>query len=65
MSASVGVGGKAKAGVNGAFAIGFIHEDGRRDFAVGRVGFDGIKADTWYEVVDGKLIEVDGEGVSE
>lgn len=56
-AAVVGIGGKAKAGPGGAIAILFIRSDGARAFACGTCGVD-IKADTWYEVVDGILKEV-------
>ena len=47
--------GRAKAGVNGAFALAY--KDGNRArILVGTVGEDGILPDTWYLVTDGKLV---------
>ena len=47
---------KIKVGKNGALAISW-HDGERNRIAVGYVGENGIKADTWYHVVDGKLRE--------
>lgn len=47
-----------KAGERGAFAIAYWTDaDGYR-FLCAKVGENGIKADTWYRVIDGKLEEV-------
>jgi len=55
-----GLWGKASAGELGAFALPYLDAEDRIRIAVGIVGEDGIKADTLYEVVDGKLSEVQG-----
>ena len=48
---------KAKAGTNGAICISY--SDGNRErFAIGYVGENGIKPDTWYCVKNGTLAEV-------
>ena len=53
---AAGYNSKAKAGIDGAIAL--VWYDGKRPrIAVGYVGEDGIKAETWYAVVDGKLKE--------
>ena len=51
-----GLGGRARAGINGAFALAY--KDGVQiRIAVGIVGEDGILADTWYQVEGGKLVQ--------
>jgi hypothetical protein len=55
--ACTGRNGAAKAGIDGTISI--LWWDGKRNrLAVGYVGEDGIKADTLYQVVSGKLREV-------
>ncbi|SNT20058.1 DUF7666 domain-containing protein [Sphingopyxis indica] len=56
--AASGYDSKAKAGENGAIALAY-HDGKRARFAVGYVGEDGIKADTWYraDASTGKLVE--------
>lgn len=52
-----GHGGAVRVGERGAFAIPYWSEaDGWR-FLCGKVGENGIKADTWYRVKDGALEE--------
>jgi hypothetical protein len=47
--------GRIKVGSKGAFAISFWTDaDGWR-FLTGKVGENGILADTWYQVKDGQL----------
>jgi hypothetical protein len=53
-----GCSGMAKAGEMGCFAL--CYYDGKRNRTlVGYVGEDGIKADTWYRVRNGKLVEAE------
>ncbi len=52
-----GYDGQVKSGPNGCFAIAW-HDGERPRIIVGYIGEDGIKADTWYEVKNGKLSEV-------
>jgi hypothetical protein len=53
-----GLHGQAKAGPHGAFALPWLDGD-QVCIAVGTVGRDGIKPDTWYRAGDqGQLIEV-------
>jgi len=55
-----GFDGKAKAGANGAFAICWYDATNKRARIVSaNVGENGIKADTWYRVNDGALVECD------
>lgn len=51
-----GCAGRAKAGENGCIALCW-HDGKRNRIVVGYVGEDGIKADTWYRVDGGKLVE--------
>ena len=53
--------GRVKVGPRGAFAAAYWTDaDGWR-FLTGKVGEDGIEADTWYEIVDGKWQKVRDE----
>ncbi len=54
--ACAGLGARVKAGRNGCFALTW-YDGNRNRIVVGYVGEDGIKADTWYRVEDGKLVE--------
>ena len=51
-----GIGARVKAGRNGCFALTW-YDGNRNRIVVGYVGEDGIKADTWYRVEAGKLVE--------
>jgi hypothetical protein len=53
-----GTNGQAKAGIDGCFALAYLDKNGRPRILAGHVGEDGIKADTWYRISDGKLEEV-------
>jgi hypothetical protein len=46
---------RARAGIGGILVLPFRHPDATLDVCIGRVGHDGIAADTWYHVVDGRL----------
>jgi len=50
-----GIDGRARAGVNGAFALPWLDGEQVR-IAVGIIG-ENVKADVWYYVKDGALIE--------
>jgi hypothetical protein len=52
-----GLGGMARAGLRGAFALPWKDGD-RVRIAVGIVGEDGIEPDTWYAVKSGQLLKV-------
>jgi hypothetical protein len=57
IAAVAGHGGKVKVGQRGAFALAYWTDaDGWR-FLTGKVGENGVKADTWYCVRDGKIVE--------
>jgi hypothetical protein len=61
LSVGLGAGAKAKAGEDGTIVISYQDPYSRRRLAVGYVGENGIKADTWYRVWDcftGQLEEV-------
>lgn len=51
-----GIYGKAKAGKNGSIIIKYW-DGARTRWAIGYVGEDGIKENTFYKVEDGKLVE--------
>jgi hypothetical protein len=59
ISMVAGLNGRAKAGPNGCLSL--CYNDGKRPRVVtGYVGEDGIEADTWYRVKNGKLVECEG-----
>lgn len=49
--------GRVKVGKCGAFAIAYWDEKSGWHFLVGKEGEQGIKAEVWYVVENGKLIE--------
>jgi hypothetical protein len=50
-----GIGGKARAGIGGCFALAYLNKKSNPRIVVGHVGEKGIKPDTWYCVKDGRL----------
>ena len=55
--ASTGLYGRAKVGENGVFALTHWLGTGKGyGMLVGKVGENGIKADTWYTIRDGKIV---------
>jgi hypothetical protein len=59
IAATIGNNGRAKAGQGGLIVVTYwVEAEQRYRACVGNVGEDGVKADTWYRVVDGKLAEV-------
>ena len=58
-AAMAGNSGKIRVGERGAFAIAYYDDSMGWNFCVGKVGIDGIEANTWYEVKDGKLAKCD------
>jgi hypothetical protein len=56
-AAVVGSSGRVRVGERGAFAIACWNESEGWRFLVGKVGENGIKADTWYAVENGTLVE--------
>jgi len=57
IAAVCGLGGRVRVGENGAFAISYWDDDNGYYFITGKVGENGIKPDTWYEVINGSLAE--------
>jgi hypothetical protein len=53
----VGINGRVKGNAGSALSLGYLDSAKRNRIAVGYVGEDGIKADNWYEVQNGKLVE--------
>jgi hypothetical protein len=59
IAAAIGNNVRAKAGPSGLLIVTYwVPEEKRYRACVGNVGEEGILADTWYRVVDGKLAEV-------
>jgi hypothetical protein len=55
---SAGIGARVSVGPRGAFAAKYLDADGEINIAVGRVGYDGIKANVEYVVTtDGRFVE--------
>jgi hypothetical protein len=59
IAASIGKDGRAKAGERGLIVVTYWSaEENRYRACVGNVVEDGILADTWYRVQDGKMVTV-------
>ncbi|EIQ01077.1 hypothetical protein OpiT1DRAFT_05645 [Opitutaceae bacterium TAV1] len=57
IAVSSGLNSRVKVGENGVFALCYwAGDDKGYEILVGKVGVDGIKADTWYVVRDGKIV---------
>jgi hypothetical protein len=61
LAAVLGHDGKVRVGERGAFALAYYAEENGWRFLCGKVGEGGIKADTWYQIVDGKLCECEDQ----
>jgi hypothetical protein len=58
VACAAGLNGRFKGGEGSAFALTYKDANGRYRIAVGYVGEDGIKADTWYKTdSSGKIVE--------
>jgi len=58
IAASIGMGGRAKAGERGCIiACEWVPTENRYRAVVGYVGENGIEANTWYRAVGGKLVK--------
>ena len=53
--------GRVRVGERGAFAVAFYTELNGWRFLTGKAGENGIEADTWYVIRDGKLTREDDE----
>jgi hypothetical protein len=59
IAATIGTGGRAKAGLNGLVIVTYwVDSEKRYRGCMGNVGEDGIEADVWYEVRGGRLSKV-------
>jgi len=59
LTVAAGKGCRVKVGERGAFAIPYWNEKYGWRFLCGKAGEDGIEADTWYRVDDGKLVKAE------